>query len=234
MTSSKSVSLLEKTLTQDEMCSYLYENKAEHLSAWENSGTWRAKYSPGAMFSITGQGDTLELAEKELKANMILRMKGIQNLLGFVASYPPWKSWEEDDDSFEVGEKEKVSGYSLEPLFQNEALEEFTPEQIALLAKIAQSKYSSTQEKERLLALTYGLAFVLAQVMIEEQSSKAAGPTLDLARNVLEKWATDSGVHVHVTHCCVHFCKYGDEDCPVHLGHVQSEFHGKEPCICDY
>ena len=253
MTSSKTVSLLGKALTQDTLCSYLYENKAEHLSAWENSGTWRVKYAPAAMFSLTGQGDTIELAEKELQANMLLRMKGIQNLLGFVASYtmeelqnlprsnrpivfdpgPPDYDWEEEDP-FEVEEKEKVPRYSLEPLFQNEALEEFYPEQITLLAKIAQAKYSSTQEKERLLALTSGFAFTLATVMIEEQSARAAGPSYDLARNVLEEWATESGVHVHVTHCCVHFCKYGNEDCPVHLGHVQSAYHGKEPCVCDY
>lgn len=251
MTSSKTVSLCGKELTQDTLCSYLYENKVEHLSAWENLGTWRVKYSPAAMFSLTGQGDTIELAEKELKANMILRMKGIQNLLGVIASYtmeelqnlprskpltfdPDPADFIDDDDPFEVGEKEKVPRYSLEPLFQDRALEEFTPEQITLLAKIAQSKYSSTQEKERLLALTYGSAFNLATVMIEGQSVEAAGSALDWARNVLEEWATESRVHVHVTHCCVHFCKYGNENCPVHLGQVQSAYHGKEPCICDY
>lgn len=260
MTSSKTVSLLGKELTQDTLCSYLYENKAEHLSAWENSGTWRVKYAPAAMFSLTGQGDTIELAEKELRANMILRMKGIQNLLGFVASYtmeelknlprretkifdpgPPDYDWEEDDDPFEEGDvdpfavkEKKVSRYSLESLFQNKALEEITPEQITILAKIAQSKYSSTQEKERLLALTHGLAFDIATVMIEGQSAEAAGSAFDWARNVLEEWAAESGVHVHVTHCCVHFCKYGNDDCPVYLKQVQSAYHGKKPCVCDY
>ena len=36
---------------------------------------------------------------------------------------------------------------------------------------------------------------------------------------------------VHITHCCIYACKYGDEDCPVASGRTLPQ-HKCEHCTC--